>query len=121
MCYIFTNVCTSKNGPFLVPQQGDLFSNPRLPNLATQQWQIRRTNRNLDKRGHLPKLGINQCSHEAENAPNQEEPARKNQEEIVGTGTAREGYRPHTSRDSPRYPPEGVIVVGTTKGVSLST
>jgi hypothetical protein len=60
-----------------VPQQGDLLSKACLPNLATQQWQIRLTKRNLDKRGHLPKLGINQRSHEAENAPNQEEPAWK--------------------------------------------
>jgi hypothetical protein len=36
------------------------------------------------------------------------------------TGTAKEGYRPHTSRENHRYPSEGVIVVGTTEGVICS-
>jgi hypothetical protein len=73
-------------------------------------------------------MSFSQRSHQAENTPNQEEPARKNQEEIAGPGTAKEGYRPHTSRGSHRYPSEGVIVagtigvtvVGTTEGVTLS-
>jgi hypothetical protein len=74
-------------------------------------------------------LSISQRSHQAENTPNQEEPARKKQEEIARPGTAKEGSQPHTSRDSHCYPTEGVtvagttevvIVVGTTEGVTLS-
>jgi hypothetical protein len=63
---------------------------------------------------------LSQRSHQAEDASNQEEPARKIQEEIAGPGTAKEGYRPHTSRESHRYSSEAVTVAGTTEGVSLS-
>jgi hypothetical protein len=64
-------------------------------------------------------LSISQHSHQAENASDQEEPFRKKQEEIAGPGTAKEGYRPHTPRDSHRYPLEGVTVAGTTEGVNV--
>jgi hypothetical protein len=64
-------------------------------------------------------MSISQRSHQAENTPNQEEPAWKKQEEIAGPGTAKEGYRPHTSRDSHCYPSEGVIVAGTIEGVTV--
>jgi hypothetical protein len=36
------------------------------------------------------------------------------------SGTGKEGYRPHTSSESHRYPSEGVTVAVTTEGVSLS-
>jgi hypothetical protein len=107
-------------GPFLVPQKRDLISKPCPPNFPTHQWQSRLISRNLDKRGHLLKPGINQRSHQAQNAPSQEETAQKNQEEIAGTGTSRKGYWLHTSRNRCRWTTEGVDVVCTTEGVSLS-
>jgi hypothetical protein len=69
------------------------------------------------------KLIISRRSHQEENTPNQEEPARKKQEEITRPSTAKEGYRPHTSHQDivSAIHPEGVIVAGTAGVIVVST